>query len=375
MRICPRLENLALCLSTTLLLLHSAPGLADPLRMSLTSRVSAPDRPTLTFIADESVSNLSLALEPVQSENGKPAAESSPQNLREKKLSPGKKIVFRLGTGKVGATHWHGMLQCEAEGKMWKKEVDLTTEVSRRLEIRYDSNYHSSHLNIDKHYVEVQLSAPASRGEIQVFADDGSDMGSGSATFHDEPASTWLRLPWDGRGPKDPDSVVLRLAITLYDSDGNSAKIDLYPWAVTVPHQEVNFASGSWDVADSERGKLDESLHKINIVLDRVEKTLLSFSERGIIANPPTPKLYVGHTDTVGGDSENLTLSKNRARAIGAYFHERGFRLPIFFVGFGERQPRVKTADSVDEARNRRADYTLALDAPPLLSGLKWQKL
>jgi outer membrane protein OmpA-like peptidoglycan-associated protein len=317
-----------------------------------------------------------LAIEPGSAAHGQPAAESAPQSFREKKLAAGKKVVFRLGTGKPGTTHWHGMLEWKIAGKLSKHEVDLTTEVARNLEIRFDSNYHSNHLSIEQRFVEVQLSAPASRGELQVFADDGSDMGSGSATFSEPSPNTWLRLNWQGKGPKNPESVVLRLAITLYDRDGNSGKIDLYPWAVSVPHQEVSFGTGSSEVADDERGKLDESLRKINTVLDRVERTLLSFSERGIAAKPPSPKLYVtGHTDTVGGDSENLTLSRNRARAIANYFRQHGFRFPIFFVGFGERQPRVRTADSVDEARNRRADYTLALEAPPVLSGLSWQKL
>lgn len=351
-------------------------ALAEPLRMSLTSRVPDGKKPSITFIAEEPVSNFSLALEPGQSADGKPSVESSPQSFREKKLGQGKKVVFQLGSGKVGATHWHGMLQCEAGGKLWKREIDLTTEVVRKLEIGFDTNYHSKHLSVTEHFVEVQLSVPASRGEIQVYADDGSDMGSGSATFSGESTSTWLRLPWEGKSPKTSDSVVLRLAITLYDRDGNSAKIDLYPWAVSVQHEEVNFASNSWDIDESERSKLDESLRRITTVLDRVEKTLLSFAERGIIANPPRPKLYVGgHTDTVGGDSENLTLSRNRSRSIASYYRQHGFKLPIFFVGFGERQPRVKTADGVDEARNRRADYTLALEGPPLPSPLSWQKL
>ncbi len=82
-----------------------------------------------------------------------------------------------------------------------------------------------------------------------------------------------------------------------------------------------------------------------------------------------------GHTDSVGADSDNLTLSKNRAKAIAAYFRKQGFRMPIFYLGYGERQLRAKTADNVDDARNRRADYTLALEAPPAQHGLTWQKL
>ena len=87
-------------------------------------------------------------------------------------------------------------------------------------------------------------------------------------------------------------------------------------------------------------------------------------------------RLYVaGHTDTVGGDPDNLTLSKGRARAIAQYFHSHGFKMPTFFAGCGKRLLRVKTADNVDDARNRRADYTLALEAPPLPAGIAWLSL
>jgi hypothetical protein len=354
--------------------LGSTSAAADPLRMGLTAKVSTPDRPTLSLTADESVSDLRIDVEPDKSE-GTPA-ESAPQSFKEKKLPAGKKVTFPIGSGRTGKTRWHGMIQCQVGGKLWKRVIDFETEVGTRLEIKFDPNYYSKHINLAEHFVEVQFSAPAGRGEITVTADDGSDVGNGQATFSGEPEGSWLRLSWTPKAAKDPESVVLRLAIKLYDRDGNFSTIDLYPWAVSVPHVEVSFATNSFEIDEAERAKLDESLKKINTVLDRVEGTLLSFAQRGILAQPPRPKLYVaGHTDTVGGDSDNLTLSKNRARAIAEYFHSHGFRMPTFFAGCGERQLRAKTADNVDDGRNRRADYTLALESPPLPAGITWLPL
>ncbi len=357
-----------------LLSLHSRSAVADPLVMGLTSKVSAPDRPTLSLTASESVSDLRIDVEPDKSEGAQ--AESAPQSFKEKKLAAGKKVTFPIGSGRSGTTHWQGMIQCQVGGKLWKRSINFDTEVGTRLEIKFDPNYYSKHINLAEHFVEVQFSAPAGRGEITVTADDGSDVGNGQATFSGEAPDSWLRLSWTPKAAKDPESVVLRLAIKLYDKDGNFSTIDLYPWAVTVPHVEVNFATASVEIDDAERAKLDESLAKINKVLDRVERTLLSFAERGIVASPPRPKLYVaGHTDTVGGDPDNLTLSKGRARAIAQYFHSHGFKMPTFFAGCGKRLLRVKTADNVDDARNRRADYTLALEAPPLPAGIAWLSL
>ena len=352
------------------------PVLADPLHFGLVARVSTPDKPVLTVTADEPLQNLSIAMEPQPQDDGSPSAETAPLKTTAKKLGPGQKLQLKLGTGKAGATHWQGVISCQAGGKLWKREANFDTDVRKPLDITFDPNFHSQHLDIYKHFVEVQLSEPADRATIDVYADDGTKMGSGQVTFSGEAPGTWLRVPWRGSdGPTD--SVVLRLAMKLYAKGGSDGSIDLYPWAVSVPHEEVQFASASIEVAEAERSKLDESLRKINTILNRVERTLLQFAEQGIVTTaPPSPKLYVtGHTDSVGADSDNLTLSKNRAKAIAAYFRKQGFRMPIFYLGYGERQLRAKTADNVDDARNRRADYTLALEAPPAQHGLTWQKL
>lgn len=352
---------------------------ADPLKFSLTARVTAGEKPRLRLVAEEPLTDLSVALEPAAPEDGKakPSGERGPISVRKPSLSSGQELIIPLGAGKPGATSWRGMIQCKSDGKLWKREATFETEVRTRLEIAFDPNYYSGHLDVDKRFVEVQLSAPAGRAEISVYADDGSDVGGGSVTFKGEPPGTWLRIPWQGRPPKNSDSVVLRLALKLFDADGNEGSIDLYPWAVTVPHEEVNFETNSAEIADAERGKLDASLGKIKVILDRVDGTLRSFAERGIVTtSPPSPKLYVaGHTDTVGGDAENLTLSRNRARALSLYFRERGFRFPIYYAGLGERQPRVRTPDNTDEARNRRADYTLAFGNPPITAGVSWDPL
>lgn len=379
----PRALALTLGLGLGLGTLGLATGAAaDPLKMSLTSRVSAPDKPRLTVIAEEPLDNISVAVEPGKpdgagQDEGAPSGETKMSQGSQRHLGAGQKLSVVLGTGRVGSTHWHGVLQCTAAGKLWKREVNFDTQVTKKLEITFDPNYYSSHLNITERFVEVQLSEPAGKAELQVFADDGSDVGSGARTFAGEAPGTWLRVPWTGRAAATADSVVLRLALKLFDSAGNFATIDLYPWAVTLPHEDVNFASNAAEIPDAERGKLDESYRRITTILDRVERTLLSFAERGIVTGSvPRPKLFVsGHTDTVGGDTENLALSRSRARAIASYFRQKGFKMPIYFVGYGERQTLVKTPDNTDNARNRRADYTLALEMPPAAAGLSWIKL
>ena len=357
-------------------LLVGGQAAADPLRITFTSRVTAPEKPVLNVVATEAVRGLTIDMAPA--EGGQQSGEAAPQHFARPSMKANEKAAIPIGSGKAGTTKWTAQIKCkDAAGKQWAKEANFETQVTRKLVISYDPKNPSPHLNLEENFVEVRISDTAGRAEILVNSDEGTEMGSGKVTFHGEPAQTWLRITWQGKTAAKADSVVLRLAITIWAENGAMGKIDLYPWSVTVPHQEVNFDSGSSEISASERGKLDDSFSKVNGVLTRVEKTLLAFAEKGIVTTePPQIKLYVaGHTDTVGDDGANLALSKSRARSIAAYFRQKGFGMPIFYAGFGERQLRAKTADNVDEVRNRRADYTLALHVPPLIPGVSWLKL
>jgi outer membrane protein OmpA-like peptidoglycan-associated protein len=76
------------------------------------------------------------------------------------------------------------------------------------------------------------------------------------------------------------------------------------------------------------------------------------------IAKRPVPDLLViGHTDTVGNDAFNDTLSKARAEVVRKALVARGIAAEnIVIVGRGKREPVVTTADGVAEARNRRVE-------------------
>lgn len=351
---------------------------ADPLRISVTSQVNVPAKPSLTVIADEALSGLSIALEPDSDEPGT-SGEKGLFKVAKKAVAAGDKVVVPLGTGRPGVTHWRGIITCHAGGKLWKREAMLDTDVRKGLSIKFDGNIDSQHLSLEKRFVEVQFSSPAQRGTLEVYTDDGTLLSRSEVSFNGAAPDTWLHFSWDNKAQSTPaaDAVVLRLAIKIYDASGNWSAIDLYPWKVSVPHEDIRFESGSSEIPEPERAKLDESLRKINAVLNRVEQTLLRFAEKGILTgSPPRPTLFVaGHTDTIGGDAENLTLSRDRARSIAHYFRQHGFRSPVSFIGCGKRQLRIKTADRVDEPRNRRADYTLSLQPPLVPAGLSWQAL
>jgi outer membrane protein OmpA-like peptidoglycan-associated protein len=78
-------------------------------------------------------------------------------------------------------------------------------------------------------------------------------------------------------------------------------------------------------------------------------------------------KLFIaGHTDTVAAADYNRELSRARARAIAGYFRGRGLRIQIRCAGLGEDAPLVATPDETDEPKNRRAEYIVAVEPPPI---------
>ena len=76
------------------------------------------------------------------------------------------------------------------------------------------------------------------------------------------------------------------------------------------------------------------------------------------IAQRPVPDLLViGHTDRVGTDAYNDTLSRQRAEVVRNALLARGIAQDkVVAIGRGKREPIVPTADGVAEARNRRVE-------------------
>jgi outer membrane protein OmpA-like peptidoglycan-associated protein len=133
----------------------------------------------------------------------------------------------------------------------------------------------------------------------------------------------------------------------------------LIPWSVTIDHEEVKFDTNKAVIRKSELASLKESLTKIQDVLHQVEGKGLG----------PITLFIAGHTDTRGSSEHNMTLSRNRAEAIAAWFQMAGLCIPIAFEGFGETALKKLTADEVGEQANRRVDYILSVEPPMIKKG------
>jgi len=215
-------------------------------------------------------------------------------------------------------------------------------------------------LDLGARRAAISLSRPAKKATIQVTMDTGVQV-QNDADFKGEEANTPLPLTW----PQASGSV-MTISITAYDTAGFWTGVELHPWQVDIPHEEVQFDTGSAEIRKDQQAKLDASYEKLAEVAAKYSK----------IANV---RLFIaGHTDTVGDKAQNRELSRARARSIGAYFRKKGARIPILYEGFGEEALSVQTKDETPEEKNRFAEYIVAIDDPVLKSPPfppQWHKL
>jgi outer membrane protein OmpA-like peptidoglycan-associated protein len=75
---------------------------------------------------------------------------------------------------------------------------------------------------------------------------------------------------------------------------------------------------------------------------------------------PDTNILVVGHTDNVGAEDYNMTLSKNRAYAVTNYLTQKGINAGRFTTNwFGESQPMNDNSTASGRAKNRRVNVAI----------------
>ncbi|MTE26170.1 OmpA family protein [Winogradskyella ouciana] len=75
---------------------------------------------------------------------------------------------------------------------------------------------------------------------------------------------------------------------------------------------------------------------------------------------PDTNILVVGHTDSVGSEDYNMTLSKNRAYAVTNYLQGKGLSSGRFTTNwFGESQPMHDNSTAEGRSKNRRVNIAI----------------
>ena len=145
----------------------------------------------------------------------------------------------------------------------------------------------------------------------------------------------------DGDGINDKEDKCPTLAGTR-ENQGCPAVAEEIKKKVVKAANDILFITGSYKLAAKSYKGLDE-----------VVKILK--------ANPDMLLSIDGHTDNVGNDEYNQTLSDNRAGAIKTYFISKGITEDrITSAGHGETSPIADNKTAAGRAKNRRVEMKLS---------------
>ena len=195
-----------------------------------------------------------------------------------------------------------------------------------------------SKVDLKQHRLEVKMSHPAGKVKIEVYAESEAVIADEEQDFTGRPAGAPLIVTWTPTS----DAAVARIEVHAYDAQGSWVGVEIAPWFVPIPHEDVNFKTGSAEIDEPETPKLEAAYTKLGEVLAK---------DQAHGRMHPGITLYIaGHTDTVGSAAHNLKLSQDRARSIASWFRKRGVKLPISFEGL-----RRDVARGEDRRQRRRA--------------------
>ena len=230
-----------------------------------------------------------------------------------------------------------------------KKRIPLQVEIAKH------------DVDLSERTVHFKLNKRAKSSEIVVTSPEGKVLAKNSTTHRGAPAGSRLSITWPPLG-EHTDNFRLELKIT--DTDNYWVTWEIVRFYVEIPHEDVVFETGKWNIRDTEAHKLDASLMLLKSTIKKY-------------ANSVPCHVYVaGFTDTVGSVDDNRKLSLKRARAIGRYFARRGLKqIPIFVRGFGEEALYVPTGDNVAEDQNRRAVYAVSTFPPDIPGPGTWEQI
>lgn len=202
-------------------------------------------------------------------------------------------------------------------------------------------------VDLERGELTVRMSRAAGMVKIKVLGASGAVIDEVEERFAGAPPRSPLKVQWSpGSEP------VARIEVFGHDEHGYYKGVAITPWSFDIPHDDVIFETDSAQLRASEVGKLQASLALIKKELPRARHL------------GKVTLFILAHTDTVGSADYNLRLSTRRAQAIARWFRQQGLQIPMAYDGVGEKALKVKTADEVDEPRNRRVDYMLGVEPP-----------
>jgi OOP family OmpA-OmpF porin len=117
-------------------------------------------------------------------------------------------------------------------------------------------------------------------------------------------------------------------------------------------------------VTEEDRKVVKEAIRNLEFDFGKATIRAKSFPSLDRVAELLVNKNFslklAGHTDNVGSDAANLSLSKDRAESIKSYLVSKGANASrIEATGYGESQPIATNKTAAGRQQNRRVEFTL----------------
>jgi outer membrane protein OmpA-like peptidoglycan-associated protein len=319
-------------------------------------------------LANDAGSRLGLGLRAVVKGKEKPAIILRPRAALKKvsiELSrEGFKTTLKSGKIRAGGTKEIrfkqpvGVFDYQARFQVqWSdgERSDFTTTFKITKVGELELKMGAGDVDMEARRMTFRITNPAKTAQLLILGAQGVLLDTVEQSFDGQAPGSELALEWD-----EVDGDIVRMDLKVTDVANFHVGMQVTPFSIDIPHDDVEFASGKHAIKPAEEPKLRSTLGHIHKALAS-HGTLL------------TLRLYIGGcTDTVGPKGSNQSLSERRARSIAAWFRKNGVDIPTFYKGYGEERLAVPTPDDTDEPRNRRAEYVLSSLSPP---GGGWKKL
>lgn len=132
------------------------------------------------------------------------------------------------------------------------------------------------------------------------------------------------------------------------------AKVERVGEGIAVVFDENN-PDGSKQGVFFQTGKYDIDANS-KLALEKLQKIFAEYPETNILVE--------GHTDNVGTDASNMTLSQRRATAVTDYLKNAGVSSSrIITKWYGESQPKAENNSDANRALNRRVQFVITANA------------
>jgi len=211
------------------------------------------------------------------------------------------------------------------------------------------ANIPADSVDMETRSFDLVSNHPPSHVDLEIMDDERRIIGTSTFNVRDAVQGKAVRVTWEEPLPGN----IFKISATAHDQYGYWAGVDIIPWSLSIPHEDVNFESGKHEILAEEAPKVDVAWEGIKSAVDKYGDWVQC-------------TLYVaGYTDTVGDHGSNQSLSQRRALSLAQYFRAKGASFPILYQGFGESVLAVETGDSVDSVANRRALYIITAGPPP----------